>query len=340
MLTTRVAAMVAAVLALDDPSSGQSVEPFIGGHGATAPATYRGETAGADWHLDLWPDQAFHLRRTSPEGSAEEFAGRWHVDGETNAILLPLGDETAALVVRNSERLRPDAAPEDGGADLVADGTLDPVAIRLPVAGMFTYFADAPSLVHCATGHLHPVAQEGDYLALEAAYLADRPGPAVPLFVTLDATIAPREQMERPDRPMVVVDRFDATWPGEDCARAAADPSLTGTIWRIRSLEGKALSWSPPAREPYLVLRAGEGRFNASVGCNTMLGGFTEYDDGLSFTQPASTMMVCPDDLAEGEARLVGVLGATASHAIGGQTLRLFDAEGTPRAEFEAVYLP
>ncbi len=336
----RLAALAATAAAVAISASAQSVEPFVGGHGATVPATYTGSGPDADWHLDLWPDQAFHLRRTMADGTGADFAGRWFVDGEAGAIVLPLGDAAVPVVVRNSERLRPPAAPEDGSGDLVTDRTLRPTSISLPVSGMFTYFADAPTLVHCATGQLHPVAQEGEYPALEAAYLEDRPGPAEPLFVTLDGTIAPREQMEGPERLTVTVEEFHSTWPGETCERAAAEPALAGTIWRILTLGGEPVSWSPPAREPYLVLRAGEGRFNASVGCNTMMGGFTADAAGLAFTEPASTLMACPDDLARWEATLASALGATADHAIGGRTLRLLDADGAILGEFEAAYLP
>lgn len=331
---------IAAISLFASPAICQQAEPFVGAHGATVPATYEGGEGGGTWHLDLWPDQGFHLRWSPADGDGapESFAGRWHANGE--ALVLDLGAELLELEVRNAERMRPRGAPEDATDDLVTDGSLDPATISLPASGMFTYFADAPTFVHCATGRMYPVAQEGDYLALEAAYLNDRPGPADPLFVTIDATIAPREQMEGPTRLTVIVDRYGATWPGEDCASAAAAPSLTGTVWRIRSLDGEDLAWAPPAREPFLTLRDGAGRFNASVGCNTMMGGFSADRGSLNFTLPASTMMSCPDDLAAWEVRLADVLGVTAGQVIAGRTLRLLSSDGTVRAELEAVYLP
>lgn len=83
-----------------------------------------------------------------------------------------------------------------------------------------------------------------------------------------------------------------------------------------------------------------DGRFNASVGCNTMLGGYSTSAGTLSFSQPASTMMACPDDLAECEGRLVAAITATTRYLIGGHILRLMDEAGDVTAEFEAVYLP
>jgi len=37
---------------------------------------------------------------------------------------------------------------------------------------MFRYLADAAQFEECLTGRSYPVAMEGDYLALERAYLA------------------------------------------------------------------------------------------------------------------------------------------------------------------------
>jgi heat shock protein HslJ len=322
------------------PASAQFTEPYVGAHGALTPATYTGTDDTGTWHLDLWPDQAFHLQRALTEGETEDHAGRWHADGETGALVLDTGDTEIVLEVRNAERLRPSGAPEDATGDLVTKGQLDPVAIAMPMSGMFTYFADAPTFVHCATGRQYPVAQEASYLALEEAYLRDRPGPAEPLFVTVDATIETREQMEGLARPTVSVTDLEATWPGETCARAAAAPTLTGTVWQITALKGERLDWSPPEREPYLVIRSGEKSFNASVGCNMMRGGVSVSEEALSFTQPASTMMACPGDLARWEARLAEVLGTTTKHMIGGRTLRLIDDDSGTLAELEAAYLP
>lgn len=336
----RIVATAALLLQVSGPAAAQSTAPYVGAHGALAPATYTGADETGSWHLDLWPGQAFHLRRTSPEVEATDHAGQWYADGANGTLVLETGDTDTALEVRNAERLRPVGAPEGASRDLVTTGDLNPVEITMPMSGMFTYYADAPTFVHCATGKLYPVAQEADYLALESAYLQDAPAPAEPLFVTIDATIATREQMEGPARPTVSVTEMGATWPGETCARAAASPTLTGTVWQVTALNGERLNWLPPAREPFLVMRPSEGMFNASVGCNMMRGGFSAVEGTLSFTHPASTMMACPADLAVWEVQLGPALQAATTHEIGGRTLRLMDEDGEIRAEFEAVYLP
>ncbi len=339
MSSSVIAAFAAVLIVSAGPAFAETAEAFVGAHGATTPATYAGGHAGADWRLDLWPDQSFHLLRTPDVGGDPlANAGRWHAEG--GAIMLHLGAERLELAVRNAERLRPPGAPEDASGDLVTDGALNPAPITLPVAGMLTYLADAAIFEHCATGRRYPVAPEGDWLATERAYLANRPAPGEPLFVAFEATIAMREPMEGPARPMAVVDRFDAAWPGENCARAATNPALEETVWRIRSIGGVPVDWAPPGNEPHLLLHRGEGRFNASVGCNSMRGGYAADGGSLSFSAAASTMMACSDDLAAVEAELTAALSATAAQTIGGRTLRLFDQTGAVVAELEAVYLP
>ncbi|MBE0414666.1 META domain-containing protein [Yoonia sp.] len=161
------------------------------------------------------------------------------------------------------------------------------------------------------------------------------------MFVTLEATIAGRPQMEGPDRLSVMVDAFQATWPGETCARAGAAPLLTGTVWRIRTIQGVSLPWLPPANEPFLTLDTEAARFYASVGCNALLGAVLAVERGvLSVGLAASTMMAFPDELAAQAAALAAALEETAGYRIGGRSLRLQDAEGATLAELEAVYLP
>ena len=328
------------LISVSGKAGAQDTAAWTGAHGASAPATYLGSLDGSDYHLDLWDNQAFHLVKTSGD-TVEIHAGRWYANGEIGSLILPLGDSALALEVRSAERLRLDGAPEDGNGDLVTDRLLAPAEISLPISGMFTYFADAPTIVHCATGLTYPVAQEARYLPLETAYLDNRAGPAEPLFVTLDATIAIRPPMEGAPRPTVIVDGFNRAWPGETCARAENVSGLTGIYWRIRSLGDVDLGDLDVSQEPFIVFREGEGRFNASVGCNMKMGGFSRTGSSLSVTQVASTMMACPDEtLAMLDSRLDALLPTTASYEIGGRTLLLFDGEGGMIARLEAAYLP
>ena len=316
-------------------SPAQETAPFIGAHGATTPGAYVvGD--GVSQHLDLWPDQTFHLI-----SGGISYAGRWYADPALNGLVLDLGDGSVILEVRNAQRLRPEGAADDGSQDYELSETMTPTAIRLPLTGMFTYFADAATIVHCATGRTYPVAQNGDYLALERAYLADRPAPGEPLFVTMDALIEMREQMEGPARLTVVPEAFGSAFPGEDCSLGNRSLGLTDAVWRIRALGDLDLDPSITAREPSMSFNAGGGTFLASVGCNTMRGRFSSSGKDLTFEQPmATTMMACPDHVADWEDRLGKALGAVAAFDVGGRSLRLLDKEGARVAELRAVYLP
>jgi heat shock protein HslJ len=314
----------------------QQAEPFVGAHGAITPGSYSTTTEGAPAHLDLWPDQSFHF---VSEGAAH--AGRWHADPRENGIVLDLGDRTVAFEVRNAQRLRPDGAPEDGTRDLeLADG-FAPAPLDLQMSGMLTYFADAATIVHCATGRTYPVAMEGDYLTLERAYLRDQPGPAEPLFVTLQATIEMREQMEGPPRLTVVPEAFGTTYPGEDCSLGNRRLRLADAVWTLTALEDMAVARPAEAREPFLSFDAPAQAFFASVGCNTLRGRYEASGDTLQIAEPvASTMMACPAPLSDWEARLADVLANVERFEIGGRTLRLLDADGERMATLRAVYLP
>lgn len=321
---------------LPSAAAAQDVTPFIGAHGATTPGSYVDLVEGDTQQLDLWPDQSFHLN-----SGGQSHAGRWYADPDQNGLVLDLGEQSIVLEVRNAQRLRPAGAPDDGSQDLELSETFSPGALNLQVSGMLTYFADAATIVHCATGRTYPVAQDGDYLALERAYLADQPGPAEPLFVTMDAVIETREQMEGPDRLTVVPETFGSTFPGEDCSLGNRSLDLNDAVWTITSLGEVDLDPSIVSREPSMSFNAREESFVASVGCNTMRGGFTLAGSDLAFAQPiASTMMACPDTVASWETRLADTLGNVASFEIGGRTLRLLDADGATVAALRAVYLP
>jgi len=317
-------------------AAAQEIAPFVGAHGATTPGSYVSAAADAPGQLDLWPDQSFHL-----SSGATSHAGRWHADPARGGLVLDLGGESLVFEVRNSQRLRPGGASDDGSQDLVLSETFFPGPIRLPVSGMLTYFADAATIVHCATGRTYPIAQEGDYPELEQAYLENRPGPTEPVFVTMDAMIAVREQMDGPDRLTMVAEAFGSAFPGEDCSLGNRTLDLHHAVWTITALGGIDLEPTDNLREPFMLCDTNAQTVVASVGCNTMRGGFSTSGSDLSFSQGmASTMMACPDPLSTWELRLGEVLANVTGFEIGGRSMRLLDADGARLAELRAVYLP
>lgn len=99
---------------------------------------------------------------------------------------------------------------------------------RLQLTGMFTYMADAASIRLCTTGQQLPVAMEGDFLALQRAYLQARPAerPGQPLLVELQGRITQRPSMEagQPPRPTLVVETFGTVRPGQECPAPLVAP--------------------------------------------------------------------------------------------------------------------
>ncbi len=336
-------------------SSGVETPP-VGAHGLILPASFTGilpcaDCEGVRHHLDLWPDQVYHLRREwlgRAEGSLRrDEVGRWYADPARDAIVLHGASEMPLVwEVKGPDRLRQtdlagNPIVSDLPYDLTSDGTLDPTAIEGTfLLGMMTYLADAAIFEECLTRRAYPIATEGDYLALERAYLMAGVEPGAPLLVHVEGGLALRPAMEGADRMHLVVDRFIKIAPDDTCPAQDSTASLANTYWRIDSLMGEPVSAMENRREPHLVLMEGpQTRFRATVGCNQIIGGYTHQTGRLTFGHAASTMMACPPPLDEMERRLVEVLSMTGRFRLGGDRLDLLDNTGAVLAELSAVYL-
>ena len=137
----------------------------------------------------------------------------------------------------------------------------------------------------------------------------------------------------------MLVERFVGVWPEETCERVEGAASLTNTYWKILRLGDLDLVAGEGRREPNLILRQGEPRFTATVGCNQLTGDFTLSGDALRLGPAAATRMACPAPLGDWEARLGELIERTASYRIDGRTLELLDADGGSLGLFQAVYL-
>lgn len=341
---------VATALFLATPTAAE--DRRIGAHGLALPASFSGVLPCADCpgirhHLDVWPDGGYALQLTYIDrDTVIETMGRWHVDPTRSALVLT-GAEPTEWQILPQNRLRlldRDGNPIDSDLPYELDGgTLAPFDFSGPMSGEFVYFADAALFTECLTGVRFPVVMEGDYLALERAYLDQRDAglpPQAPLLARVEGRLAEAEQMEGPPRRSLSVERLHHVTPHGACATARAPADLVNSYWRLTELDGADVPLEASGREPHLLLHDAEGpRFLATVGCNTLLGGF-EHDDGtaLSFGPAASTLMACPPEVAARETALGAALEATASFDSDGHILRLRDGDGTVRARFLAVY--
>jgi copper homeostasis protein (lipoprotein) len=160
--------------------------------------------------------------------AADDDIGRWSFDPAAQLLTLAGGREAPVrLRVENSHlltRLGPGGEPlyPDGESVLNRASACTALEPRLFVGGMLTYFADAALLTECLTGQRWPVALEGDFAAMERAYLdalrKSGAEPGSPLYVTLEATLAQRPVMDGEGlRRTVVAERFIGVWPDERC---------------------------------------------------------------------------------------------------------------------------
>jgi copper homeostasis protein (lipoprotein) len=117
-------------------------------HGLRLPATFRGglpcaDCAGVRHHLNLWPDQIFHLRREwLDKNSVHSDIGRWRI----------VSDLTY---------------------ELQSNGTLEPIDVSLLLGGEMTCMADSPRFTECPTGRNYPIVPGNEALRLQRAFIAD-----------------------------------------------------------------------------------------------------------------------------------------------------------------------
>lgn len=330
--------------------------PTIGAHGLRLPATFTGrgpcaDCPGEEFQLNLWPDQVFFLRRSwVGRDGRRDAIGRWSVDADKHVLELRGAGAQLDFQILGTDLLRlipsEETRPEGGGGgsggdyDLTAASDFRPFDPHLPLRGMLTYVADEARFTECLTGRDYPLIKDGDYSALEHAYLAAGAEVGGPIMASFDGGIVREPTGAGSDTgPQVLVERFVGVWPGETCERAVDKATLTNTYWKILRLGDTEIAPGEGRREPNLILRAGEPRFTATVGCNQVTGSYALDGDRLTFGQGAMTRMACPAPLDEWEQKLGTVLQDAATWRIDGQTLELVDAAGTPLALFQAVYL-
>lgn len=314
--------------------------------GLRLPASFGGDMPCADcrgvlYRLNLWPDGVFQLRRVwEGKNMQRDAIGRWSIDSEARVLTLRGGEEALAFEVLGADRLRLVTPVVEGSFDermLSAAPLFAEFDAQLALRGLVTWTDDGASFVECLTGRSYPIREDGDYAALEHAYLAAGIEPGLPLMASFDGEIIPDTGPDGAGQ--VTVRRFVGVWPDEACERAMIPPTLRNTYWRIVRLGDSEISALPERREPSLILRAGEKNFSATAGCRALSGRFSLEDASLKFADLQGSAADCLKPVADMEDRLVGVLAATARWRIAGQSLELFDDTGHQLASLQAVYL-
>ena len=319
----------------------------------TPPVTFAGDIPCADCPaqrmvVSLRADGMFMLRRTyigveAGKDKQVHDLGRWVLSQDGARLILQGCTETPLqFVIKSSSVLR--MLSNEGNEiqsrlnyELVRSDSYDPIEVRMPLRGMFSYLADGPSLTECVTGHRFPVAQEEDYVTVERAYMALRPAPGEPIIIEMEGRLTRRPIGERGVlTEAIVVDRFDRVRLGEICARhAMSKASLTNTYWRPVEIDGKSVTVAAGGREPHLTLVPENNLLRGFGGCNQMQGRFEAQGSELRFSGTAATRMFCQETM-EQEQALFQALEATATYKIIGETLELYDVTGRLLARFES----
>jgi heat shock protein HslJ len=217
-----------------------------------------------------------------------------------------------------------------------ASASAAPTQSRAEKSGMFRYMADAGLFMDCQTRERRPVAMEGAYKELEAAYLKLRQQPGEELMVTLEGQIMDRPGAEggRPV-PTLVINRYIGFWPGETCGGVGATSPLQETYWKLTRLQGKPVILKQNQKEPSLVFRKEGNRVTGYGGCNELTGTYTLKGNDLTFGGVAMTRRACIDGM-DTEGIFAPALTGVRSWRILGEHLELYDASGTTVARFEA----
>jgi copper homeostasis protein (lipoprotein) len=202
---------------------------------------------------------------------------------------------------------------------------------------MFRYMADAPGFTDCESRERWPVAMEGGYKALEAAYLKARRQPGQELLIEVEGRVLPRPSMEegRPPVPTLVVERYTGIFPGERCRAREATSPLRETYWKLTRLGDQPVTLAEKQREPSLVFRSQESRVTGFGGCNNWTGTCKLNGDELTFGRVAAQRRACMQGM-EIEGAFFKVLAQVRTWKISGEHLELYDASGKMLARFEA----
>ena len=316
------------------------------------PASWQGKLPGADgtvlWHLDLLPEQRYRLRRTyegKPAPNSFDDIGRWARAADSPRLYLYVAGEEKRvqfLVEADGSLRKLDTAgrPITSGHNdrlerLPQAALIEP---RLKISGLFIYMADAPVITLCADGSRMPVAMEGDFRALQAAYMNAQPPFGKALLASVEGRIATRPSMEESLPPLdtLVVERFISLSPQGSCGGAPGNRPLRGTYWKLVRLGEAPVEVSVGQAEPQLVFASDALQVSGSGGCNRITGGFTLADDRLHLGPLAATMMACVNGM-EQEQRFLKSLNHVQRYRISGQQLELLDGSGAVLARFEAA---
>ncbi len=253
-------------------------------------------------------DEALAQTRSVTEGrqSPFDFSIMAPVDA---ALVLRVGLRTDDDMIWLSE---PKAV--DAGQDAVALGTIR--AIRAPQMGFAALLTCGNTLVEI--GQLPDAVR----VRLNEQVLSMQAQPAASGVRYVDPGNAATSIHMQGDSALLTIDGAELS----ECRIARPEADFTEHLWTISAI-GETPTLFPSRTE---LVFFPDGRVSAAVGCNRLIGGYRRHGGILSFGRIASTMMACPEGLAEQERQFARILPQIDGYALNAETGRLtLTARGT-----------
>jgi putative lipoprotein len=114
---------------------------------------------------------------------------------------------------------------------------------------------------------------------------------------------------------------------------------LRNTLWKLSSLNGKAVPSAEGQRMASLTLSTDESLARITTACNSGSAAYTLNGNAIKFSASMSTKMGCEPGPMQQEREMFKVIADTTRFAIKGETLELYDADNKLLASFHSEYL-
>ncbi|MEM7025417.1 MAG: META domain-containing protein [Pseudomonadota bacterium] len=117
--------------------------------------------------------------------------------------------------------------------------------------------------------------------------------------------------------------------PAPSVATVSADASsLDGRTWRLEGITSSDQDDDWPAGQITLDFHVAGAWANGFSGCNTYVAGLTVDGDKITISMPATTLMLCPEDVQRRERRYLEALYKAQSYTVTGDALELTLSDG------------
>lgn len=127
--------------------------------------------------------------------------------------------------------------------------------------------------------------------------------------------------------------------PEANAGESESTATLRNTLWKLTSLNGKAVQTKEGQRMASLTLTTEESRARIATACNQGSAAYTVNGNSIQFAPAMSTKMGCEPDAMQQEKAFFKAIADATRFAIKGETLELYNAENRLLASFRSEYL-